>query len=124
MNIDRAREIVSLCWCDSRTRRTNFDPALADVFAERLMRLVNAADALYMAGRWVLEDERIQTTDQQQAGLWEDLRSALGFKPGHSTQAVDTDAVSRGETVSMTSYGTDSDDKLQPGPQLIFSDDV
>ncbi len=84
MNIERAREIASLCWRDSRTRRTALDPALADVFAERLMRLVNAADALYMAGRWVLEDERIQTTDQAQAALWEDLRSALGLKPGHS----------------------------------------
>ncbi len=105
MNIERAREIVSRCWCDSRTRRTPFDPALSDVFAERLMRLVNAADALYMAGRWVLEDERIQTTDQEQAALWEGLRSALELKPGHPAQAdVDTAAVSRGETVTMISY--------------------
>ncbi len=81
MNIERAREIAGLCWCDSRTRRTVMDPALAEVFAERLMRLVNASDALYMAGRWVLEDERIQTTDQEQIKLWEDLRDALGLKP-------------------------------------------
>ncbi len=103
MNIERARAIAHLCWLDSRTRRIPVDPALVEVFAERLMALTNAADALYMAGRWVLEDERIQTTDQEQAALWEDLRSALGLKPAD----VDTAAVSRGETVSMTSYGTD-----------------
>ena len=87
MNIERARAIAHLCWLDSRTRRIPVDPALVEVFAERLMALTNAADALYMAGRWVLEDERIQTTDQEQAALWEGLRSALGLKPGHSAQA-------------------------------------
>ena len=87
MNMDRARGLVAQCWCDPRTSATEMDVVLAEVFAERLMHLVNSAEALYMTGRWVLEDDRINMTDQKQAELWEDLCSALGLALGHSTQA-------------------------------------
>ena len=87
INMERARGLVARCWQDPRTSATVMDPALAEVFAESLVKLVNSAEALYMAGRWILEDERIQTTDQKQAKLWEDLRSALGLASGHSTEA-------------------------------------
>ena len=95
MNMESARGIVARCWGDPRVRSTVMDTVLAEVFAEKLMNLVNASDALYMAGRWVLEDDRIDTTDKEQAELWEAIRDALG---------LDTAAVSRGETVSMTRY--------------------
>lgn len=102
-DITRAREIASRCWLDSRTRRIPVDPALVEVFAERLMALTNSAEALYMAGRWTLEDERIQTTDQKQTKLWEDLRDALGLKPGPALPEVDTAEIVSGQTVSVTS---------------------
>ncbi len=94
MNMESARGIVARCWGDPRVRSTVMDTVLAEVFAEKLMNLVNASDALYMAGQWTLCEDQIGFV--KQAELWEDLRNALGL--------VDTDAVSRGETVSMTKY--------------------
>lgn len=48
-------------------------------------KLPAAALALYMAGRWTLPDEKMSEMDQ--AELWENLRDALGLRPGHSTKA-------------------------------------
>ncbi len=107
LDMERARGLVARCWCDPRTSGTKMDPALAEVFAERLVKLVNSAETLYMAGRWVLEDERIQTTDQKQAELWDDLCSALGLAPNEESlmSIVDTAKIVSGETVSITRHG-------------------
>lgn len=70
---------------------------------DQILELHDAADALYMAGRWILSVDSGDGWDQ--AKLWEDLRSALGYEPGHSTEAgVNTAAVASGETVTMPSY--------------------
>ena len=109
MNMERARSLVAQCWTDPRTRYLVMDPMLAEVFAERLVKLVNASEALYMAGRWILEDDRIDTTDQEQAELWEGLRSALGLALGHATRAgVNMAEIVSGQTVSMTKNGWES----------------
>ncbi len=102
MNIERARGLAAQCWCDPRTSATVMDPVLVEVFAERLMHLVNASEALYMAGRWTLSEGRIIT--EEQAELWEDMRSALGLEPGHSTRAgFNTVEIVSGKTISITS---------------------
>ena len=50
--------------------------------------VVEAANALYMAGRWSLENPQFGAPcEEHQIALWEDLRDALGFAPGHSTTA-------------------------------------
>ena len=38
MTIERAREIAAQCWCDPRTETVVMNPALAEVFAEVLLR--------------------------------------------------------------------------------------
>ncbi len=74
----------------------------------QLVDLQDAADALYMAGRWTIPEIRLN--EQQQSKLWEDLRSALGYEAGHSTEAADPDvAIASEETVTMTSYMRDDD---------------
>ncbi len=47
----------------------------------RYAALRKAAAAVYLAGKWTLQD---QTPPTEQAKLWEDLRIALGFQPGYS----------------------------------------
>ena len=84
MNMEHARGLVAQCWCDKRTKHTEMDPVLAEVFAERLMALVNAAEALYSAGRWALPRHILNTPGQ--AKHWEDLRAALGLESGQSNQ--------------------------------------
>ncbi len=50
--------------------------------------LVEAANALYMAGRWSLENPQFGAPcEEHQIALWEDLRDALGHAPEHSTIA-------------------------------------
>ncbi len=59
--------------------------------------LYRAAKALYMAGRWTLSEDRLGA--EEQAELWESLRSTLGLEP-----EVNTDEIVSGQTVSMTTY--------------------
>ncbi len=59
------------------------DPIHAVALTERLKNLDKASKALYMAGRWTLSEDLLGA--EEQAALWEDLRSALGFDPGYST---------------------------------------
>ncbi len=50
--------------------------------------VVEAANALYMAGRWSLENPQFGAPcEEHQITLWEDLRDALGHAPGKSTEA-------------------------------------
>lgn len=55
---------------------------------EQLRELRKAAAALYLEGRWVIHPahpEDSSPSDAEQAILWENLRDALGFKPGFNT---------------------------------------
>jgi hypothetical protein len=49
----------------------------------RLDRIFEAADTLYMAGKWSREDG----VPEEDAQLWSNLRDALGFSPGTATKA-------------------------------------
>ena len=50
--------------------------------------VVEAANALYMAGRWSIDNTQFGAPcEEHQIALWEDLRAALGLAPGHSTEA-------------------------------------
>lgn len=59
-------------------------PRASSLSAERLQlkAIRKAAAALYLEGKWELNDG---TPPETQAKLWEDLRDALGFKPGFNT---------------------------------------
>ena len=51
----------------------------------QLRDLRKAACALYLEGKWILDEETDAADLSAQAKLWADLRDALGFKPGFNT---------------------------------------
>lgn len=51
----------------------------------QLRDLRKAACALYLEGKWVIDEETDAADLEAQAKLWADLRDALGFKPGFNT---------------------------------------
>lgn len=55
----------------------------ADEFFRQHLALVEAAGKLYYAGVWQMPEAVMPLAGQQK--LWEDLRDALGLKPGVST---------------------------------------
>ena len=76
---------------DHQPRGYNWDrfeiveaPGVPTLSAERLQlkAIRKAAAALYLEGKWELNDG---TPPETQVKLWEDLRDALGFKPGFNT---------------------------------------
>lgn len=48
-------------------------------------KLVEAAQALYFAGVWQLQNA--EKPENEQSKMWEALRDAMGLKPGSATQA-------------------------------------
>jgi hypothetical protein len=46
-------------------------------------KVIEAAQALYFAGVWTLQDSALDVEAQKK--LWQDMRDALGLKPGAST---------------------------------------
>lgn len=62
---------------------------MASIERKQLAELRRATVALYMSGKWTCLEAPDGTipSDSEQAKLWEDVRDALGFKPGFNTTA-------------------------------------
>lgn len=71
------------------TRHGRDKDKVASIERMQLAALRKATVALYMSGKWsCLEDASGNIPSMaEQAKLWEDVRDALGFKPGFNTTA-------------------------------------
>lgn len=92
---------------------------------DQIVDLHLAADALYMAGRWVLSKDAGDGWDQ--AKLWEDLRDALGYEPGHSFEAR-VNAIVKASDPDVTleagkTYTSNGDEIVEVVTPIVASDD-
>ena len=62
---------------------------VASIERQQLAALRRATIALYMSGKYTCLEaaDGSLLSDADQAKLWEDVRDALGFKPGYNTTA-------------------------------------